>query len=256
MPNHTVRQLARLSGVSVRTLHHYDRIGLLKPATVGSNGYRYYGEAELLRLQQILLHREMGMPLAEIGPLLAAGSEGRITQLRRHRGLLAERAERYRELISTIDQTLESLEGGRTMAPEALYQGFSAEKQSAYEEWLVEQRGEPVRQGIETSRRHLAATPPDELQARLRKLPAIEAAIAALCREGALPDDARLSALLQQHCDWVGSMWGKPCPPSSYAGLAELYELHPDFRSRYEALAPGFADFLPRAMRSWAAQAA
>jgi MerR family transcriptional regulator, thiopeptide resistance regulator len=256
MPKHTVRQLARLSGVSVRTLHHYDRIGLLKPATVGRNGYRYYGEAELLRLQQILLHRELGMPLTEIGPFLAAESEGRASQLRRHRDLLSERAERYRTLIATIDGTLESLEGGRAMAPEALYHGFSAEKQAAYEEWLVEQKGEPMRQGIEASRRHLAATQPDELQARLRKLPPIEAAIAALCREGASPDDVRLAPLLRQHRDWVASMWGKPCPPASYAGLAELYETHPDFRSRHEALAPGFADFLPRAMRSWAAQAA
>jgi DNA-binding transcriptional MerR regulator len=240
----------------VRTLHHYDRIGLLKPARVGRNGYRYYGEVELLRLQQILLHRELGLPLTEIGPLLAAGSEGRITQLRRHRGVLAERAERYRELISTIDQTLASLEGLHVMEPEALYQGFSTEKQAAYEEWLIGRNGPPMREEIEASRRHLAAAPPGELRTRLQALPPIEAALAELCREGLSPADSRLAPLLRQHCDWVASMWGKPCPPAAYAGLAELYETHPDFRSRYDALAPGFADFLPRAMRSWAAQAA
>ncbi len=256
MPKHTVRQLARLSGVSVRTLHHYDRIGLLKPASVGGNGYRYYGESELLRLQQILLHRELGMPLAEIGPLLAAEAEDRITQLRRHRELLASRAERYRELVSTIDQTLASLEGGSIMEPAALYQGFSAEKQAAYEDWLIERHGESMRRDIEVSRRHLAAGSPGDLQARLRELSALESALAALCREQVSPADARLVPLLRRHCDWVASMWGKPCPPAAYAGLAELYETHPDFRSRYEALAPGFADFLPRAMRSWAAQAA
>lgn len=256
MPKHTVRQLARLSGVSVRTLHHYDRIGLLKPASVGGNGYRYYGESELLRLQQILLHRELGMPLAEIGPLLAAEAEDRITQLRRHRELLASRAERYRELVSTIDQTLASLEGGSIMEPAALYRGFSAEKQAAYEDWLIERHGEPMRRDIEGSRRNLAAGSPGDLQARLRELSALESALAALCREQVSPADARLDPLLRRHCDWVASMWGKPCPPAAYAGLAELYETHPDFRSRYEALAPGFADFLPRAMRSWAAQAA
>lgn len=256
MPKHTVRQLARLSGVSVRTLHHYDRIGLLKPASVGANGYRYYGEPELLRLQQILLHRELGMPLAEIGPLLAAEAEDRITQLRRHRELLAERADRHRELISTIDQTLASLEGGITVEPASLYQGFSAEKQAEYENWLIERHGEPMQNDIEASRRHLAAGSPRDLRDRLHELSGLEEALAALCRERVSPTDTRLAPLLRRHCEWVASMWGKPCPPAAYAGLADLYETHPDFRSRYDALAPGFADFLPRAMRSWVAQAA
>ncbi len=142
------------------------------------------------------------------------------------------------------------------MEPASLYQGFSAEKQAEYEEWLVERHGETMRQDIEVSRRHRAAGTPGDLQARLRELSALEAELASLCRERVSPGDARLAPLLRRHCDWVASMWGKPCPPAAYAGLAELYETHPDFRSRYEALAPGFADFLPRAMRSWAAQAA
>ena len=71
MGTYTVKQLARLSGVSVRTLHHYDEIGLLGPAFVGENRYRYYGREELLRLQDILFHRELGVPLQEIRRLLA-----------------------------------------------------------------------------------------------------------------------------------------------------------------------------------------
>ena len=79
---HTVKQVARLSGVSVRTLHHYDEIGLLKPACVGANGYRYYGREELLRLQQILFHRELGFSLEEIGRTLDAKGFDKATYAR------------------------------------------------------------------------------------------------------------------------------------------------------------------------------
>lgn len=78
MSGYTVKQVAKLSGVSVRTLHHYDEIGLLKPESVGANGYRYYGQDELLRLQQILFHRELGFPLAEIARVLDAPDFDRV----------------------------------------------------------------------------------------------------------------------------------------------------------------------------------
>src|SRR6185503_20367649 len=91
--NYTVKQLARLSGVSVRTLHHYDEIGLLKPSFLGENRYRYYGREELLRLQDILFHRELGVPLQEIGKLLATEGRDRVAILREHRERLLERVE-------------------------------------------------------------------------------------------------------------------------------------------------------------------
>ena len=81
MGTYTVKQLARLSGVSVRTLHHYDEIGLLRPAFLGENRYRYYGREELLRLQDILFHRELGAPLQEIGELLAREGRDRVAIL-------------------------------------------------------------------------------------------------------------------------------------------------------------------------------
>ena len=91
MKRYTVKQLARLSGVSVRALHHYDDIGLLKPAYVGANRYRYYGRDELLRLQDILFHRELGVPLHDIALLLQADGRDRLAILREHRERLAER---------------------------------------------------------------------------------------------------------------------------------------------------------------------
>src|SRR5687767_5317441 len=111
MATYTVKQLARLSGVAVRTLHHYDEIGLLKPAFLGENRYRYYGREELLRLQDILFHRELGVPLQEIAKLLELQSEDRVAILREHRAWLAQRIERSRELLRTIDRTIAELNG-------------------------------------------------------------------------------------------------------------------------------------------------
>ena len=90
MSAYTVKQVAELSGVSIRALHHYDEIGLLKSAYVGTNGYRYYGRDELLRLQQILFHRELGFPLEEIRRVLSAVDFDRVAALRAHRARLME----------------------------------------------------------------------------------------------------------------------------------------------------------------------
>src|SRR6218665_335971 len=106
MKTYTVNQLAHLAGISVRALHHYDEIGLLKPAFTGDNRYRYYGEEELLRLQQILIHRELYIPLAEIGAILAAPAIDRLETLRKQRERIEEQARRYARMVKTIDRTI------------------------------------------------------------------------------------------------------------------------------------------------------
>src|SRR5215469_1141905 len=113
--NYTVSQLAKLSGVSVRALHHYDEIGLLKPASVGLNGYRYYGREQLLRLQQILFHRELGLSLDEIRRTIDTPGYDRAAALRSHREKLATEIARLRQLTTTIEDTLANLEGGKPL---------------------------------------------------------------------------------------------------------------------------------------------
>jgi len=256
MPKHTVKQLARLSGVSVRTLHYYDQVGLLKPAQVGANGYRYYGRAELLRLQQILLHRELGLPLDAIGALLDDSDSSRVERLREHRQQLVQRTEHFRELIATVDRTIAELEGGPLVDTKQLYSGFSAARQAQYEAELVGRFGEPMRESIETSRRHLGKPGSQELATRMAELAEVEEQLAQHCLRKSPVEDASLHALLVRHREWVANMWGKPCSPVAYAGLADLYESHPDFRARYELLAPGLADYLPMVMRAYARSAA
>jgi DNA-binding transcriptional MerR regulator len=128
MSVYMVKEVAKLSRVSVRALHHYDEIGLLKPAFVGPNGYRYYGRDELLRLQQILFHRELGFPLEEIQKVLGAPDFDRIAALRAHRERLVGEVRRYRKLVRTLDATLTALEGDTDMDDKAMYRGFSPKK--------------------------------------------------------------------------------------------------------------------------------
>ena len=122
---YTVKQLSRLSGVTVRTLHFYDEVGLLKPAYHGTNGYRFYEEPQLLRLQQILFYRELGFDLKRIKEILGRRKFDRAAALRSHRRVLEKNVTRTRTLIETIDKTLGHLKGTSKMQSEELFAGFS-----------------------------------------------------------------------------------------------------------------------------------
>jgi DNA-binding transcriptional MerR regulator len=122
---YTVKQVAAMSGVSVRTLHFYDETGLLKPAYFGANGYRFYEEPQLLALQQILFYRELGFELKEIKRILGRVDFERITTLQSHREVLQENLTRTRTLIETIDKTVDHLHGTKQMKDEELFVGFS-----------------------------------------------------------------------------------------------------------------------------------
>ncbi|MCP8883412.1 MerR family transcriptional regulator [Devosia sp. XJ19-1] len=252
MKTYTVTQLARLAGVSVRTLHHYDDVGLLKPAFTGDNRYRYYGEEELLRLQQILIHRELDISLAEIGAILDAPGFDRLDTLRQQRDRLEEQAKRYAGMVRTIDRTIARLNGECKMDDKDLYSGVvSAEKQAVYEAWLVDRYGPDMETDIEASRKAATAMSDAERAAWMAELKTIEEGLAEGLRQGLPPQAAALDPMIERHRSWVARSWGRECSPEAYAGLADIYE-HPDFRKRYEAIAPGFAGYLVSAMKAWA----
>ena len=254
----TVKQLAAISGVTVRALHHYDEIGLLKPASVGANGYRYYGRKELLRLQRILFYRELGTPLGAIAELLDLEGENQVGVLQQHREKLEAERERYGILIETIDRTIADLRGERVMANADLYKGFSAEKQAGYEAWLIERYGEPMRVGIETAKVAWEKLPPAKRQEFIgtqgKELQELEAALAGALRNGVDPGSDAVDLLIAHHRTWVSAMWGRPCSVERYSGLADLYLAHPDFVARYERLEKGFAEYLASAMKLHAAK--
>ncbi|MCO6449357.1 MAG: MerR family transcriptional regulator [Caldilineales bacterium] len=140
--NFTVKQLADVAGVSRRTLHYYDEIGLLQPSSVGENGYRSYDEASLLRLQQILFYRELGLSLSEIGDMLSRPDFNVVQALQAHRQALRLRARRLDDLIRTIDHTIMHIQGEINMSPKQLFEAFDEETQKKYEEEAM-QRWDP-----------------------------------------------------------------------------------------------------------------
>jgi len=122
---YTVKQVASMSGVSVRTLHFYDETGLLKPACYGANGYRYYEEPQLLTLQQILFYRELGFELKQIEQILGRADFETVAALQSHREVLEENLARTRTLIETIDKTIQHLKGAKKMQSEEMFLGFN-----------------------------------------------------------------------------------------------------------------------------------
>jgi DNA-binding transcriptional MerR regulator len=152
---YTVKKLAGMSGVSVRTLHFYDEVGLLKPAYHGANGYRFYGEAELLTLQQILFYRELGFELRQIKKILSRRDFDKIAALESHRKVLRKNLAHTRKLIQTIDKTIEHLKGTKKMKNQELFAGFSSEIQAKHEQYLVDRFGEGMKESIEQSKRRV-----------------------------------------------------------------------------------------------------
>ena len=255
MKAYTVKQLARLAGVTVRTLHHYDEIGLLRPAHTGANRSRYYGEDELLRLQQILIHRALGIPLARISEVLDAPDFDRLQLLKAQREKIAASMTQYAAMMTTIDRTIARLEGDMTMKDRDLYSGIvSTDKQAEYEAWLVERYGPDVNAEIERGHVQMANLTEEDRRKWMDELREIENMLAEGLRRGLPPQSLALDPALERHRRWVGASQGGECGPQTYAELADVYQ-HPDFRARYEAIEPGFADYLVTAMKAWARRA-
>jgi len=133
--SYTVNKLAKLSGVSIRTLRFYDAIGLLKPAFYGTNNYRYYDEEQILILQQILFYREIGFPLSDIQRIINSDDFNKIDALISHKHILAQGLDRTKKLINTIDQTIAHLRGERIMRNEELFSGFA--HQFAFDSYIT-----------------------------------------------------------------------------------------------------------------------
>jgi len=249
---HTVKQVARLSGVSVRTLHHYDEVGLLKPASVGANGYRYYGREELLRLQQILFHRELGFSLEEIARVLDAQGFDRVAALKAHRAKLEAETRRYRQLMRTIDRTLAALEGDAKMDDKAMYRGFDPEQQAGYEKELVEKHGPQMQAHIDHAKQGMAGWKQADYDGMQAEAEAIEVGMAKALVDGLPADSAAVTALMRRQHAWIGKSWNKPAPAQAFTGLGQMYVDDPRFRERYDGRQAGLAEYMAAAMTSFA----
>ncbi len=254
MSVYTVKQMARLSGVSVRALHHYDAIGLLRPRAVGANGYRYYDRQDLLRLQQILFHRALETPLKDIQAALDDPGFDLAAALRAHRTRLAGEAERYARLVDVVDRTLADLEGEKTMDDDKqLFDGFTPEKQARHEAWLIERYGDDgAGQVIAGAKAHMEKMTKGDFAALQAEAAALEADMAKALSQGLPADSDAVGAIMRRWWAWVGKGWNREPTTEAFAGLGRVYLEHPDFTARYEAIAPGLTEYLAEAMRAYA----
>ena len=242
---YSVGELARAAGVSVRMLHHYDAIGLLKPAHIARNGYRVYRRAEALKLQEILFYRAAGMQLREIAKLLNESNP--LQRLSAHRQKLAQDLADRAAMLATLDRVIAHLDGDTPMTIDDLYKPFSALKQTEYEDWLTDTYGSEMVAAVAKARAHSDNNLEDFQEDGILRLREIEAALVASYETGTSPDSVDLTA----HQSWVAQMWKKPCDAQAYGKLAEIYMAHPDFIARFEALSEGFSQWLPAAMLAW-----
>ncbi|WP_342659115.1 MerR family transcriptional regulator (plasmid) [Sphingomonas sp. NY01] len=241
----TVKQVAKASGVSVRALHHYDHIGLLTP-DIGENGYRYYGQAEMLRLQHILFYRELGLPLAEIARILddpAFDTRAALLDLRRR---IDEEIAQRRDLAQTIDRTLASLDADKALDDHRLFYGVSAEKQAQWEAEIVARFGDLGDVAVRDAKARMEGLSPAQLLDFKAEIDAIHAGIVTLIEAGGTPSSNAAQELAGRHYRWVCRSWLPDA--AAYASLGRMYVDHADFRSMYDALHPGMAVFMEQAM--------
>jgi len=239
---YTVNPLSHLTGVSLRTLHYYDEIGLLRPESRSEAGYRFYGDHELLLLQQILFYRELDVPLNEIKKIIYDPKFNKTKALNKHKQLLQKKIDRLRRLTITIDKTLMHIKGEKQMlSDKELYIGFSAEQANRYAKEARHLYGEEIVGKTERRIRKLSK----EKWAEIRHEGEIIAQELAMVA-GKDAADPEVQKLIKRHHAWIENFY--EAPRELYAGLGLLYTQNPEFREYYDKYHSGLADFIKTAI--------
>ena len=238
-----ISDVARMAGVSSRTLRHYEERGLLSPAFTGPNGYRFYGMQELLCLQRILLLRRLGLGLDAIASIMD-GQIGEAEALAVHHRWLQEESRRLAGMAATVRATLETLAQGGTMDAQELFRGFD---ENPYED-EARQRWGSAR--VDSSKEKLGSLDRDRQQELLQEARSINGELAACLRAGLAPSDPRVSAAVARHYQWVCAGWTPD--RAAYKGLGELYVQDSRFTAFYDREMPGLAVYLAAAIDAWA----
>lgn len=244
----TVGELSRLTGVTVRALHHYDEIGLVRPSQRSAAGYRLYDANDVLRLQQVLVFRELGLPLDQIAAAIdeAAASESRAALLRRHRAVLVERRGRLDAMLGALDAALAILEKEQAiMKPEELKQLFDGFDHTQYEAEAEQRWGhtDAYQESARRARRYGRA----EWEEIKRESTAIYRRLAELMAAGRPAADPEVQAAVAEHRALI-TRWFYPCSKELHKGLGEMYVADPRFTENLDKEAPGFARFLSDAI--------
>ena len=246
----TVSQVARVAGVSVRALHHYDEIGLLRPSGRSEAGYRLYDQADLERLQQVMFFRALEFPLEEIARIMNDPDFDVPAALRMQRQLLAEKAVQVRGLIAAVDAALARHEKGETMTAEELFEGFDPKQfqDEAEERWGQTQEWE------QSKRRTARYTKQDWVKIKAEGAE-IYQQLAALMAAGQAPTSAAAMDAAELHRQYI-SRWFYDCSLSVHRGLGELYVADQRFTANVDKVAPGLSQYCREAFAANAAHRA
>jgi DNA-binding transcriptional MerR regulator len=240
----TVKQLSKLAGVTPRALRHYDDIGLLKPSRIGENGYRYYGEEALLKLQQILFYRELDMPLEEIKKIMGRRDFDLLAALQSHRAALQKKAARLNQLLITVDNTIQHIKGEKLMSQKGLFKGFSEEEQDK----LAREAGQMYDpETVRESNRKWKSYSKEKKDAILAEGSQIYLdMIAAMPKGASSPEAQAIVERWRRHMDyfWTPNLEQLP-------GLVSMYSEDPRFKANFDAMHPQLAVFMREAVTAY-----
>lgn len=240
---YTVKAVADIAGISVRTLHHYDEIGLLKPAKVNASGYRLYTEGDLERLQQVLFFKELGFGLTDIKEIIDSPGFNRREALRQHRQLLLERQERITKLIQSVDRTLDAIERGIHMDKKDMFGGFDHSK---YEE-EARQRWGHSQEFQESVRRTKKYTKEDWAQIQKEGGEVYQGLVSVMDRD---PADPEVQEWVRRHHEQINK-WFYQCSLEIYRNLGIMYVADQRFTDNIDKYATGLSVFLRDAMAAY-----
>lgn len=240
--HYSIQQLAGMSGVSVRTLHYYDEIGLLRANRNPNNGYRIYSENDVLRLQQILCYRALEMPLEEIEKVLQAKDFSLLESLYKQKMLLEKKQGNLKKIVRTIEKTIERIEQKNSMNDEELFEGLDRETMAAYEAEAKERWGNT--DAYQQSQENMKKMGKEGLQKVMEEGKGILMELVAVMDHDVAHEDVQKN--VHKHFMHLHNFY----TPSweLYRGLAQMYVQDSRFTEFYEKVAPGLAKFLSDAM--------
>ena len=236
MQEYTVNQLSKLAGVSRRTLHYYDEINLLKPSRTGENRYRYYDQNALIRLQQVMFYRELGLPLEDIREIVTGDGFDVLDALEQHKAALTREQSRLTKLIGTINNTIDHLKGDTIMSDKKLFTGFTDEEQAAHEKEVEKRYGT---ERLNESRANWGSYS-EERKAQILK----EGGEITLRIRDNMDKGIESAEVQQGVADWhkhIGYFY--ECDLNTLMGLGQMYVDDPAFRKFYEDVHPDMPEF-------------
>lgn len=238
---YSVGQVAGFAGVTVRTLHHYDEIGLLSPSGRSTAGHRRYDDADLDRLQRILFYRELGFPLEEVSVLLDDPESDPREHLRRQHALLSERIARLQQMARAVERAMEAKKMGINLTPEERFEVFGDKDPGQYAE-EAEQRWGHTDSYAESQRRAASYTK-DDWQRMQDEVADWSSRYADLMGSGEPAEGEAAMDMAEEHRLHI-TKWFYDCPYEMHTCLGEMYVSDERFKAFYDAMRPGLAEHL------------